>query len=63
MNPNMRTTIIMAKQRQHKRDEEELQWDLNIMQWCQKWRININRQKHRSFYLKTTKKAPKFKSQ
>ena len=25
--------------------EEELQWDPNIMQWCQKWTININRQK------------------
>ena len=24
--------------------EEELQWDLNIiMEWCQKWKININR--------------------
>ena len=59
MNPNMRTTIIMAKQRQHKRDEEELQWGLNIMQWCQKWRININRQKTQVILFENNKKSSK----
>ena len=46
--------------------EEELQRDRNIiMQWCQKWRININRQKTQVilFEKKQTKKAPKLKSQ
>ena len=32
--------------------EEELQWDLNIiMEWCQKWKININRQKKNQVIL------------
>ena len=57
MNPNMWTTIIMAKQRQHKRDEEEHQWDLNIMQWCQKWRININRQKTQAILFENKKSS------
>ena len=36
---------------------EELQWDLNvIMQWCQKWRININIQQTRIFVFENKNK-------
>ena len=40
--------------------EEELQWDLNIiMQWCQKWRLNINRQKTQVILFENNNKSSK----